>query len=261
MIVSWNQVPTGCEGTLPGGPRGGRDGTVRHGRVRGGGPRRPHHDGPPGEAQRVERRAARRPRRGVRRGRARSRRARRRAGRQRAVVLLRLRPRRQPLRHRARGRLGPRQLGGHAAHGRGRVPADLELPEADDRPGPRARPRRRVLPAAAVRHLGRRHRRPARAPGRQDGRPEQHAAVAGRAAAQGGPLPAAHRAHRRRHDRGVDRPRQHGRARPTSWRRRSTSWPPRSPPCRRRPSSSTRRRSTRPSTSWASARCSATTAR
>ena len=63
MIVSWNQVPTGCEGTLPGGPRGGRDGTVRHGRVRGGGPRRPHHDGSPGEAQRVGRRAARRPRR------------------------------------------------------------------------------------------------------------------------------------------------------------------------------------------------------
>src|SRR5215213_7297967 len=38
MIVSWNQLPTESEGTLPDN-RGGRDGTVRHGRVRGGGPR------------------------------------------------------------------------------------------------------------------------------------------------------------------------------------------------------------------------------
>src|SRR5262245_33537752 len=99
MIVSWNQVPTETSGYVPERPRGGRDGTVRHGRVRGRGARRPHHDGPPREAQRAQRRHARRARRGVRRGRARSRRARGGAGRQRPVVLLRLRPRRQPLRH------------------------------------------------------------------------------------------------------------------------------------------------------------------
>ena len=216
---------------------GGADDEVRERRVRGGRPRRPGHDGPPGEAQRAERRDARRPRRGVRGGRARPGRARRRAGRQRAVVLCRVRPRRQPVRDAARRRLGPRQHRRHAAHDRGRLPADLELPEADDRPGPRPRAGRRLLPAAAVRHLRRRHRRPARPPGRQDGWAEQHAVVAGRAAVEGRPLPAADRPHRRRHDGGVDRARQPGRRRRRASTRRSTRSPPRWPRCRRRRSS------------------------
>ena len=118
---------------------------------------------------------------------------------------------------------------------------DLELPEADDRQGPGPRPGRRVLPAAAVRHLGRRHRRPARAPGGQDGRAEQHAAVAGRPAAEGGPLPAADRAHRRRHDGRRSSGSSAWPSPPRTSTPPSTRSPPRSPPCRRCPSSSTRR--------------------
>ena len=103
------------------------------------------------------------------------------SSRQRPVLLLRLRPRRQLLHQRpARRRpLGPQELPPHPARQhRPPLPAHLELPQADHSPGPRPLPRRRLLPADALRHQRRRRRRPAGASGAALGRRQQHAPLA-----------------------------------------------------------------------------------